>query len=430
MKRTTFLCLAALLIATALPAAAQKFKPKTIQFKGATAYSDQELMAAADLKPGVVLSSAEMNDHAKRLMDSGVFDNITFKFDGLDLIFSLIPNATLFPLRLENIPLATGPELDAKLHDRLPLYHGKVPSDGGLLDDVKAALTDMLAAQGIKATIAATPYIDSARPAVTAINLAITDLPVRVGKIQLDGISPAIRSKVEDIARHAVSTAYSTENSAGNLERALAVFYGDEGYAAVRIHATQAGNPEAGEEAITVPFRVAIEEGKHYTLGAIRLPSGEQLNLAEINKAAGTATNKVEVAMSIKGGLTLRTALLYVNGQYKSKGYMDCVVTPHPEFDDAAGIVNYTLEVKPGQVYVMGKLKIMNTADDLRDAMIAAWKLPAGAVFDESAIQTYYHSQGNTPLGRTFATANCRYKLTRYGDTGTVDVELRLERKE
>jgi outer membrane protein assembly factor BamA len=108
---------------------------------------------------------------------------------------------------------------------------------------------------------------------------------------------------------------------------------------------------------------------------------------------------------------------------------MDCVVTPHPQFDETAGIVNYTLEVQPGPVYTMGKLTIENGADDLRAAMLAAWKMPAGAVFNASAIQTYYSSQGNTALGRTFASTKFKYKLATNIETHTVDVTLLLERK-
>jgi outer membrane protein assembly factor BamA len=108
---------------------------------------------------------------------------------------------------------------------------------------------------------------------------------------------------------------------------------------------------------------------------------------------------------------------------------MDCVVTPRPQYDDANGIVNYTLEVQTGPVYTMGKLTIENGAADLRAAMLAAWKLPEGAVFNESAIQTYFYSQGNTPLGRTFASATCRFKLTRNIQTHTIDVALLLEKK-
>jgi outer membrane protein assembly factor BamA len=109
---------------------------------------------------------------------------------------------------------------------------------------------------------------------------------------------------------------------------------------------------------------------------------------------------------------------------------MDCVVTPRPQYDDAAGVVNYKLEIDPGPVYTMGKLSILNGADDLRTAMLAAWKLPEGSVFSEKAIRDYYSSQSDkTALGRTFASAYCKYKLTLNDDTHTVDVALMLEKK-
>src|SRR5208282_1076175 len=127
------------LFAASLPADAQKFLPKSIQFKGDPEYSDQELLAAAGLKKGTVLNVAEMKDHSQKLMDTGVFDTLSFKFDGQDLIYTLVLSTTLYPVRLENLPLAPGKELDAKLHDRFPLYHGKVPADGGLLEGVRGA---------------------------------------------------------------------------------------------------------------------------------------------------------------------------------------------------------------------------------------------------------------------------------------------------
>jgi outer membrane protein assembly factor BamA len=206
------------------------------------------------------------------------------------------------------------------------------------------------------------------------------------------------------------------------------LFYSDEGYPAVKVHAERLGDPVVSSEAIEIPFNVIVEEGRHYKLGSIREPSGEPLTMAEINKTAGVVPNTVE-KISVKDGVTLRTALAFVTGQYKSKGYMDCVVTPRPQYDDANGIVNYTLEVQTGPVYTMGKLTIENGAADLRAAMLAAWKLPEGAVFNESAIQTYFYSQGNTPLGRTFASATCRFKLTRNIQTHTIDVALLLEKK-
>jgi outer membrane protein assembly factor BamA len=431
MKRTFFLLLTALILfASGQPAAAQKYLPKTIQFKGAPEYSDQELLAASGLKTGMVLGYAEMNGHTQKLMDTGLFETLSFKFDGVDLVYTLTMHTELYPVRLENLPLAPGKELDAALHDRFPLYHGKVPAEGGLAEEVRKAFEEMLAAKGIRATVAAVPYTDPKTNTVTAISYTITDPPVKVGEIHLEGVSPEMQDKVKSVADRATKTDYSTENSVGNIERAFASFYTDEGYANVKVHAEWLDHPIAGSKAIDVPFHVNVDEGRHYKLGTIYLPSGEPLTLEMINKTAGLLTNKVETSLSVVGGLTLRSALLYVAGQYKSKGYMDCVVTPHPRYDDANGVVNYTLEVEPGPVYTMGKLTIQNSAEDLRAAMWAAWKMPTGAVFNANAIQNYYSTQGNTPLGRTFAAANCKYELTKNIETHTVDVTLRVEKRE
>jgi outer membrane protein assembly factor BamA len=430
MKRTIFLLLTAILLfASGQPAAAQKYLPKTIQFKGAPEYSDQELLAASGLKTGKVLDYAEMNGHSQMLMDTGLFETLSFKFDGVDLVYTLVLHSELYPVRLENLPLMQGKELDAALHDRFPLYHGKVPGEGGLTEQVRQALEEMLAAKGIKATVAAMPYTDPKLHEVTAVSYSITDPQVRVGEIHLQGVSPEMQAKVKSVADRTMKTDYDTENTAGNIERAFAFLYTDEGYAAVKVHAEPSGNPVAGGKAIDIPFNVTIEEGRHYKLGSINLPSGEPLNLAEINKAAGTVSNAVE-KQSVTSGVTLRTALIYVSGQYKSKGYMDCVVTPHPHYDEAAGMVSYALEVQPGPVYTMGTLTIQNSAADLRAAMWSAWKMPTGAVFNEKAIYEYYYTQGNTPLGRTFASANCKYTLTKNIETHTVDVTLRIEKRD
>jgi outer membrane protein assembly factor BamA len=410
-----------------LPGAAQTYLARTIQFKGADEYTAQELLQVAELAPGAALTQVEMQDHGQKLMDTGLFETLNFKFDGGNLVYTLTPLTSLLPVRLENLPLAKGEELDAALRAQVPLYHGKVPTDGGLTQAVGRALEEILKARGIQATVIAAPFVDQRAHDVTAVSFTITAPPVRVGEIHVEGVSAEMQVKVNHVADGVTRTAYDTEHAAENVEHAFAMLYADEGYATARVRAEQKGTI-AGGEAIDVPFSVTVEEGRHYKLGSIRLPSGDLLNLAEINKAAGAGSNAAE-KQAVKGGVTLRTALLYVAGQYKSTGHMDCVVTPHLELDDAAGVANYRLEVDPGPVYTMGKLTIENGADDLHAAMLAAWKLPEGAVFDGNAIASYFYRQGNTPLGRTFASANCRWKLTAHQDTRTVDVTLRLEQR-
>ena len=184
MKRKLFLLLTAFLLSASLPAAAQKFLPKTIQFKGAPDYSDQELLAASGLETGAELTPGEIGRHAQQLLHTGLFASISFKLDKGDLVFTVAP-ARLYAMRLKNLPLTLGKELDAALHDRIPLYRGMVPANGGVTEEVRKALEEMLAARGIKATVAETAFGDPRRHKVAAVTYSITAPPVRVGAIHL-----------------------------------------------------------------------------------------------------------------------------------------------------------------------------------------------------------------------------------------------------
>jgi outer membrane protein assembly factor BamA len=412
------------LLAVCAPAAAQKFQPKTIQFKGDPQYTDQELLAAAGLKKGGVLTSAEMADHSKLLMDSGVFDNLSYKFDGVDLIYTLIPSTTVYPIRLENLPLAAGPELDAKLHDRFPLYHGKVPSDGTLLEGVRGALEEMLAAQGIKATITTTPFGQAGTHNVSAMNFSIAAPSIRVGTLQLQGVSPAMMTRVRVIADKQTGTPFDTANSAANLEHAFASFYAEDGYAAVKVHAARSGDPQISTAAIDIPYSITIDEGHIYKLGAIHLPPDALVSPAEIDKISNSAAGTAK-------GVTVRGVWALIASRYHSKGYIDFAMTPHPEFDDAAGTVNYTVDLNPGPVYHLALLKFDNVSEDLRKLLMRNWQMFPGDPFDESYVSAFISkAQTSDPvLQRTLAGVKVSYDVRADPTTHDVNLVIRLERR-
>jgi outer membrane protein assembly factor BamA len=425
MKRTCFLLLTAIvLLASSLPVAAQKFLPKTIQFKGAPEYSDQELTVTAGLKKGTVLAYADMKEHSQKLMNTGVFESLAFKFDGVDLVYTLIPATDLYPIRLENLPLTPGKELDAALHDRFPLYHGKVPTENGLLEGVRGALEEMLAAKGIKATVTATPYTDERTHKVTAMSFSITAPPVKVGEIRLDGGAAPLDPKATEILAKLTGSAYDSEGSPNQIETNLGNYFHDEGYLEAAIHAIPQGAPVVAPEGIHIPFLVSVSTGVLYKLAGIQLAPGLLVTQEEFDRQSHIHPG------DIADGQHVRENWEFIARQYHNKGYMQAKVHPVPSYGHAQGTVSFAVTVEPGPVYTMGKLTIENTADDLRAAMWSAWKLPTGAVFDESALRAYFGGQDpRSPLGRTFASTKCVYKLTMGDETHTVDVSLRLDRK-
>ena len=429
MHRTTSpALLACIFLPLALPVAAQKFQPKTIQFKGDPEYSVKELMDAAGLKNGALLTSAEMNDHSKRLMDTGVFDNLTYKFDGQDLVYLLTPSAQMYPIRLENLPLTPGAELDAKLHSLLPLYHGKVPAEGTLQDDVRKQLEAMLTAQGITTTLAAVPYSDrrtaSKKGAVTSISFSIAQPPVMVGKINLAGVSPNLQEKLAPVMRDASQQAFDSRNSTANIENAFRSFYEDQGYAAVKVTTARSGDPVVSETAIQVPFSVTVEEGRQYKLGGIQLPPGTPVEKADIDKILN------QLLSGATPGVGLRTVWSLIAQRYRSQGYLDVSVSPHGQIDESAGVVNYSVDVTPGPVYHLALIKFENVSDDLRKLLMHNWQLMPGDPFDQSYVSSFLlKAQLEDPvLRKTLAGVKPSFEVMADPQTHDVNLVIRLER--
>jgi outer membrane protein assembly factor BamA len=425
MRRSLSLFLTAVaLLSASFPADAQKFLPKDILFNGAPDYSTQELLAVADLKPGTELNAADMKAHAQKLMDTGVFETLSYKFDGGNLVFTLVPSTALYPVRLENLPLTPGKELDSALHNLVPLYRGKVPSENGLLEQVRQGLEEMLAARGIKATVAAMPFTDQMLHQVTAMSFAITSPAVQVGEIHPDGTAAALDSNAMEILAKLTGSAYDRVGSPNQIETVLGNYYRDKGYLEAEIRATPKNAPEIAPEAVRIPFQVSVAPGTLYKLTGIQLAPGLLVTQAEFDRQSNIHPG------DIADGKHVRENWHFVERQYHNQGFLKAAVHVTPSFNRAQGTASFTITVEPGPVYTMGTVTIENVGDNLRAMMLAAWKVPAGTLLSEGAVLKYFAiGDANPALARVFATVNCKYVLHLNDDTHTADVVLRLEKK-
>ena len=424
MQRLSALTLLALVLFFAgRPAAAQIFRPKSIQFAGADEYSQQQLLAASGLKQNAALTAAQMNDTSKILMDSGVFATLTYKFDGQDLIFQLKP-AQLYPIRLENLPFTSEKDLEIKLRDRFPLYDGKVPTEGGLLENVRASLEEFLAVEGIKATVTAALYTDAKQHKVTAISFSITAPPVIVGDIHPDTAAAPLDPKALEIVAKVSGSPYDREGSPGLIMTSLGDLYRDRGYLEAEIRADQQTPAIVTSEAIRVSFSVSISPGSLYKLTAFQLVPGMIVTQADFDKQSHIHPGDIADTEHI------RENLHFLERQYHDHGYINAHIQPAASFDRSKSAVSYTVAADPGPVYRMGALSVENVSDDLRTAILAAWKMPAGAIFNEGAIRGFFATHNVNPkLERIFAVINCKYVLHVNDASRTVDVVLRLEKK-
>ncbi|MGO9434588.1 MAG: POTRA domain-containing protein [Terracidiphilus sp.] len=426
MQRTLALPAAVLaLVCVVLPAAAQSLQPKSIRFVGAPEYSDAELTSAAELKPGADLTYAEINNRAQKLIDSGVFSAVAFKFDGQELTFQLSPVSGLLPIRLQNLPFPSGKDLENQLHRQLPLYHGLVPERGGLAESVRSALEQMLAAQGIKATVAAMPFRNGALNKTAAVSFSITAPPVLVGELKTEGTIVALDPKASAILAKFPGSVYDAQGTIEQIETGLSTYYKDQGYPEPAIHATAGVKPSVSSNAIRIPLHVSILPGAQFRLAGIQLAPGLLVTQAEVDHQSHVH------AGDIADGSSLHEDWNFIERQYHNRGYIKAKVEATPTFDRAAKTVSYLVSVDPGPVYTMGALSIENVTDDLRATMLAAWKVPAGSVFNENSVLSFFATRGVNPaLEQVFSGANCKYFMHPNDSTHVVDVTLTLEKKD
>lgn len=363
----------------------KKASAATIRFQGAPQFTQEELLAAAGLKSGAHLTANQVKASAKQLNDTGVFSVVKFSTDSKGLLFSLTPSGQLFPIHLDNLPLKPGNPLDEKLHERFPLYHGLLPANGSMLDGIRQMFEEMLAAEGIKATVKADVTSGLGPQKITALNFAVTSPTVRIGPIELTGVSAAMQVKAAGLVASQTGNAFDTENSAIGLQHAFENLYQDQGYAAVQVGVTQIDPPivpgQQSDQAVEIPFAVTIKEGGIYRLGAINYPTDALISRPE--------AEKVLSKYPAGSGRPLDLFLLAVRDAYHAKGYLNCSIASHPSFNEATHIVSYSLDIAPGPLYRMGAVQFDGAPDAIATKLKRLWKMAPGDAFDESYVSSF-----------------------------------------
>jgi outer membrane protein assembly factor BamA len=373
---------AALLLICSLPLPAQKkVPPQAIRFEGAPQYTQQELLEAAGVKAGTRLTSGQAKAHAKLLFDTGLFKEVKFTFARKTLLFTLTPAAPLYPMHLENVPLTPGADLDARLHERFPLYHGLLPASGAMVEGICRTFEAMLAAKGAKATVKADLTSGLGPQKLTAMNFTVSAPAVHIGRIQLSGVSPPMEAKAGALASQQSGASFDTENTAKGLQRVFEDLYHDQGYAAVQVSVVQLDTLTATSQSIDVPYAVTIKEGGIYKLGKIDLPPDALVTRPEIEKMLSKKRTT--------SGRPLDLFVLAVCDAYTAHGYLDCSTVLHPSFDDAAHVVNYTVQINPGSQYKFASVKFEGAPEAMEAKLKQAWKMAPGDVFDESYLTNF-----------------------------------------
>jgi len=417
---TRTLALAAILLLISASLCAQTYTAKSIAFQGATGYSDQDLLALSGLKTGVPLTADDINKGLQTIVDTGLFDDVTFQYHAGALTFTLVPSTGLKEVQLENLPLLAGPDLDARIRAKVPLYRGRVPFDGPLLEAVRKALEDEVSAQGIDATIIVLkPASDD-----PTIHFRQSIPPVRIGAVTLTGASPELAAGARRALDRAANAEFSTLGSPNQIETELGNYYRELAHLQAIIHASVKLPPTVTADGVAVPFNVTVTEGPEFHIGTITL-----------EPAVGMAQSEFEARTALHPGALAKASLIrgawqMLTEEQHTTGHMRARILPAATYDNATGLVSYHVAAELGPQYSMGTFIVDNANDELRAAILSDWVMTPGVIFNPRRLLGAPECRPtNAALQRYLAHEELKYSYQYHEDTHTIDVTLHLEKR-
>jgi outer membrane protein assembly factor BamA len=372
-----------LMIACLLPAlagAANRFNLARIVVTGSHRYQEEDVVRATGLTVNTQVTADDLQNAANRLGNSGAFASVQFLFKpvvgtkGVEADFQVKDAEKYLPAVFENFVWFSDQDLQAAVHQAVPLFNGGIPGSGSMSDDVSAALGKFLASKGLPSEISCTMSAIFGGPP-TSYKFKVTDANLKVRDITLVGATHMDTEQLAKAVAPLKGTDYLRSDVAIVLEKNLSPIYQQRGYLKFAITEIK---PKLDEKT-QVTVEAALSEGEQYRLAGLSWSGNTLISSDELTKHITLKTgNPVD-------GLQLDRDLSQMRKLYGKFGREAVIIKPVPAF--TSDTVSYAFQVTEGELYRMGKLEIQGVEPEQAHKLEQIWKLAEGEPYDA----TYVH---------------------------------------
>jgi outer membrane protein assembly factor BamA len=226
---------------------------------------------------------------------------------------------------------------------------------------------------------------------IESINYSVSDLLIRVRKVEFTGAGPSELPLLEAAARRLPDPEYSRNRINLFAEHQLLPVYHARGYLKASFSQPQPkvvrqGGGDPGEDSrnvTVVDVTLGVDPGPQYTLLRIEWSGNREFPTEKlqgfIHAHPGAPANAVQ----------LEADLEEVRNLYGAHGYLNATIKLEPQLDDAAATAIYHLDVREDSVYHMGELEFRGIDNILAAKLRTHWKLRPGDVYDSSYLRQF-----------------------------------------
>jgi outer membrane protein assembly factor BamA len=418
------------------PVPATAYKLVSVKATGTKRFTSEEVAAASGLPVGTIAHEDDFRKAARQLGESGAFSNIAFTYSysaaGTKLEFQAADADHFVPARFTDFVWSTEDELRRKLHERIPLFKGELPTTGRLADQVSDVLQALLVESGVPGHVEYLRKRDKSEH-VESIEYNVAGVSIRVRELEFAGAGADERDALQTAGEKLIGREYSREFMNSFVERVLLPIYHERGYLKAACGPPQpqvvkpapaesnADSRSEGAQTTVVKVTFPITPGIRYKLSEIAWSGNKEFSADELrpllHAKAGESANTVQLADDLRS----------VQALYGSRGYILASIKVEPQFDDGAGTVALRLAVDEGSVYRMGELEFRGIDNNLTARLRAAWKIRSGEVYDATYLKQFL------PQARKLLPANLDWEVephvTAIARDKTVDVDLQYAAK-
>ncbi|MCA1620810.1 MAG: hypothetical protein LC795_16180 [Acidobacteria bacterium] len=378
-------CLLLLSHARAQQPPAQSIKLDKIEFKGLDRVKEPEALEKSGLAVGQSVDIDAVEAAANRLLESGLFVNLSYKLKGTTdksvLTFEVVERKWTMPVSFDNFVWFTDEELTAAVRRKLPAFDGTAPESGGVTDQIKQALAELLAERKIEGTV---QYDLSENPVDRKIShlFSVKGPGLRVCKLGFAGARAIPEEMLVTKSGGIFDNDYSRAYAGGFVESSLLPLYHEKGYLRASFGPPRVA-PDASPECRGVAVNFNVDEGSIYVWDKAAWEGAAGLTAQELDAALGMRNREVANVVKISNGLAR------VRRAYGRKGYLGVRISPVTEFDDTARSVSYRFGVAEGAQYRMGELFITGLDEVSANNLRGRWRLLPREVFDEGYLAEF-----------------------------------------
>jgi outer membrane protein assembly factor BamA len=364
-----------------------------IKVIGNKRFPEDAIAATTGLQIGAPVVEDDFKKAIRLIGDTGAFTDVGYSFSfssaGTKLEIRVTEAQKFVPARFEDFVWFTDAEIRARIKEHVPLFDGQLPLAGRMTDEVSDVLQAMLVEGAIPGHVDFVKIGKEDGP-VEAIAFKVSEVLVRIRKIEFTGAGEAVLPALEAAAERIPSREYSKSRLNLFVQRQLLPVYYERGYLKAAF-----GDPQPK------PVKEARENddgprNQSFVDVTFAVTPGQQYKLKSIEWSGNHAfpTETLEKMVSLKPGQIANTARLSddlksVQTLYSSRGFMRESIKPEPQFDDGAGTVVIRLDVKEDVAYRMGDLEYRGLDNSLSDKLRNLWKIRPGDVYDATYLSEY-----------------------------------------